>query len=214
MPAELRHEVLQTAIRDLSANTAGNGSGAGGDGGDGLTCEHGTVSGGDPAKGTAHKADRAADTHAGAAAYHGVAHIAVGAEAIGKAGRETGCSTCCLTHCTRGIAGAAEDAARRTDPAAKAAHNTGGHQHLHPHAGAGLCDAEPHGGQIAVKALGALEEGESAEEPEEDAAFAVRQRTSVSDKLSHGRIESPEEPDVHNEQQQLRSDHPAPGFED
>ena len=207
---ELRHVVLKASISDVPADAAGDGGGAGGDGGYGLARERSAVSGGNPAKGPSDKADRAARAHTGPAVHDGVPDIAVALETIGKARRKARGGTRGMRSSRRR---AAKDAAGRF-AAAEAAECSGGHQQLHTHTGAGLRDAEPHGGQIAVKPLGAFEKGERAEQPEENAALTVCQCAAVSEKLPDRRVESPQKPDIHNEKNQLRADHTAPGAED
>ena len=82
--------------------------------------------------------------------------------------------------------GAAEDTACRSRPAADTAEHSRRHHHLHRHTGPGLGDVQADGGQIAVKALGALEKSQRAEQPEKDAALTVCERTAVSYKLADG----------------------------
>ena len=135
--SKLGHVVLEAPVRDLSANTAGDGRWTGGNRGNGLAGERSAVSGGDPAEGAAHKPDRAAGTHAGTAVYHSVAYIGIALEAIGKSGGNPGSRACRRT--ARG-SGATEDTACRSRPAADTTEHSRRHHHLHCHTGPGLGD--------------------------------------------------------------------------
>ena len=70
--SKLGHVVLEAPVRDLSANTAGDGRWTGGNRGNGLAGERSAVPGGDSSESSSDKADGAAGTHPGTAAYDGM----------------------------------------------------------------------------------------------------------------------------------------------
>ena len=215
---QLRHIAGQAAVCDLTRDGARDLCRAACNRGYGIRCQRGPIPGSHAAEGAANEADATARTHTGAAIYYRIADEAVGLIAADKARqdaaasprggpcrRSTGCGPACTAKCGCGAASAPSPG--------EAGDDSGCHEHFHTHAAAGLGHGEPQRGQVAVTFLCDLQQRQCAEQPQEDAALPGGECAAVGDKLTHRRVESPEEPDVEHQQKQLGAYHPAPGLE-
>ena len=208
----MRHIVAKTPIGDLTANSTGHIGRSGSYRRDGIAVEGSTISCGNATKGSAHKSGTTAEAHSLTAFHNGITDIGIRIE--------SGCKTSCKSGCRSSGSGCnstsactAEYTTCRSGTTANTGNDPGGHHQLHTHTGTSLGNIQAHGSQIAVKALCTLQIGQSTEHPEEDTAFAVTQCTTVSDKLAHRRSKATKEPDIHDQKQQLRTNHSAPGSE-
>ena len=207
----LGHIVAKAPVRYITGNRAGSAGRSGRYRGNGVPIQGSTIPGGDTTEGAANESGTAIEAHAGATFYNGITDIGVGAES----GSETGGKAICGStgSGSSGISAPAEDTARAANTAACPGDDSGSHHQFHAHAGPGLRHIQADGGQIAVESLGALQISQCAEHPQENASFTGGQRTTVCDELSHGRGKTTKEPDVHDKEQQLGTNHSAPGFE-
>ena len=208
----MRHIVAKAPIRDLTTDGTGNIGRSGSNGRYGIAVEGCAVSRGYATKGTANESGTTAEAHSLTALHNGIPNIGVGIESGSKACSKT-CCRCSGSGCDSTTACTAEYTACRSGTAANTGDNPGGHHQFHAHAGSGLGYIQAHRGQITVKSLGTLQVCQSTEHPEEDTAFAVTQCTAVSDELAHRRSEAAKEPDIHDQEQQLGTNHSAPGLE-
>ena len=211
-PLHMRHVVTQRPI----CNVTGNGTGSTGRTGcnrrNGLTVQSGAVSGCDSTKGPSNKSCTTAEAHAGTTFNNSITNIGIGTESGSKSCSKT---SCCRSGsgCSRTSARTAKDTACGSGTAANTGNNPGCHQQFHTHTGSGLSHIQAHGSQIAVKSLSALQICQGAEHPEEDTSLSCGQSAAVAYELAHGGSKASQEPNIHNQEQQLRTNHSAPGLE-
>ena len=204
----LGHIVAKAPVRYITGNRAGSAGRSGRYRGNGVPIQGSTIPGGDTTEGAANESGTAIEAHAGATFYNGITDIGVGAESGSETGGKTICSS--TGSGSRSISAPAKDTARAANTAACPGDDSGGHHQLHAHAGSGLRHIQADGGQIAVESLGALQISQCAEHPQENASFTGGQRTAVCNELPHGRGKTTKEPDVHDKEQQLGTNHSAP----
>ena len=206
------HVVAQAAICDLTTDSTGHIGRSGSYGRDGIAVEGSTISCGNATKGSAHKSGATAEAHPLTTFHNGITNITVGAES----GCKTSCKTiCCSTgsSCHSTTTCTTEYIARRSGATAYTGNDPGSHHQLHTHAGTSLGHIKAHGCKVAIKPLSTFEVCQCTEHPEEDAAFSRRQGTAICDELPHRRSKATKEPDIHDQEQQLRANHSAPGSE-
>ena len=95
----------------------------------------------------------------------------------------------------------------------ESAKSAGGDHRFAQHAAAGMPDRDAEAGHKAVDLLADLEKGNGAEEPDEQIA-AVAGAHGVGDELAEHIGEQLEAPGVHDKQEDLPAQHPAPALED
>ena len=206
----LGHIVAKAPVRYITGNRTGSAGRSGRYRGNGVPIQGSAIPGSDTTEGTANESGAAIEAHVGAAFHNGITDIGVGAES----GSETGGKAICGStgSGSSGISAPAEDTARTANTAACPGDDSGGHHQFHAHAGSGLRHIQADGGQIAVESLGALQISQCAEHPQKDASFTGGQCTAVCNELPHGGRKTTKKPDVHDKEQQLGTNHPAPGL--
>ena len=206
------HIVAKAPISDLTTDGTGHIGRSGSYGRDGIAVKGSTIPCGNATKGSAHKSCTTTEAHSLATFYDGITDIGVGTESGSKTCSKTVCS-CSGSGRNSTAACTAKYIAGRSGTAANTGNDPGCHQKFHAHTGSSLGNVQTDRTKVAVKSLGTLEICQCAEHPEENAAFAVGQGPTVSDELAHRRSKAAKEPDIHDQKQQLRTNHSAPGFE-
>ena len=207
----VRHVVAEAPICNVAGNHTGCIGRSASNRSNGITIERCTVSGSDTTKGTGNKACTAAKSHPGTTVYNGITHIGIGAEF----GSKTCCkATCCSTGSGCRTSASAEYTSCTSCSTTCSCKDSGCHKQFHTHTGTGLCYIQANGSQIAVKPLRTLKVSQCTEHPKEDASLSGCQRATIGNELSHRRRKATQEPDIHNQEQQLGANHSAPGSED
>ena len=192
---KLRHIIGSTAIGDLPGNGAGNITGPCRYGSDRLAGEGSPVAGCHAAKSPGDKADASACSHRRTALYHSIAHMGIRLKAACKPCEKP--AACRSASCSRCAACPAEYAACCPRTAGRyAGYHTGRHEQFHAHAAACLGHIQTHSRQIGVELLRRFQKCEGHKHPEEYAALAGGKGAAAAHKLSHRRVERPEEPYV------------------
>ena len=206
------HVVTQRPICNVTGNGTGSTRRTGSNRRNRLTVQSGAVSGCDSTEGPTNKSCTTAEAHACTTFNNSITNIGIGTESGSKACSKT---SCCRSGsgCSRTSARTAKDTACGSGTAANTGNNPGCHQQFHTHTGSCLSHIQAHGSQIAVKSLGALQICQGAEHPEEDTSLSCGQGAAVADEVAHGGSKASQEPDIHNKEQQLRTNHSTPGLE-
>ena len=206
------HVVTQGTICNVTGNSTGSTRRTGSNRRNGLTVQSGAISGCDSTECPSNKSCTTTEAHACTAFDNSITNIGIGTESGSKACSKASCCRSC-TGCSCTSARTAKDTACGSGTAANTGNNPGCHQQFHTHTGSGLSHIQAHGSQIAVKSLGALQICQGAEHPEEDTSLSCGQSAAVADEVAHGGSKASQEPDIHNKEQQLRTNHSAPGLE-
>ena len=158
------HVVAKAPIGNVAGNRARGIRRSDCDGRDGVAVQSSTVSCGNATEGTANKACTTTEAHSLTAFHNGITDIGIGIESGCKACSKSSCS-CSSSCCNSTTTCAAEYATCRSGTTANTGNHPGGHQEFHAHAGSSLGYIQTHGGQVAVKSLGALQIRQSTEHP-------------------------------------------------